>query len=391
MVALFIDLIWLMSIGVIFIYPILIRRYIKTWNKLPEWQIPKNWQPKTKVSIIIPARNEAAGIKACLDSVLKQNYPPELFEIIVVDDESTDNTAVLVQSIIKSNRTSISVKLLNNADFLSKQPSVSHKKAAITYGVANASGTLIITTDADCIVPETWLNNIVSYYEKTNAAFIAAPVNFHNENNTLERFQSLDYIGMMLITGAGIHGKFGWMSNGANLAYPKEIFIEMEGFSEIEHIASGDDLLFMQKVAERYPDRVGFIKSTAATVLSTPQKTWDSFLEQRVRWAGKTGAYRQPQLVFTQSIVFLYCALIFFSILLMLYLGPPGVLLFLILFSVKANTDFILLKKASSFFNRKDLMKIFLKGEVMHSVYIFLTGLYSVTRKEHMWKGRKVK
>lgn len=377
-----------MSIVVLIIYAILIRRYITTWKKIPDWKIPEKWFPKTTVSILIPARNEAANIQACLQSVCQQDYPSELFEILIIDDHSTDETANIIQAFSQSVEDKPSIKLIKLEDHTNHEIH-SGKKAALKTGISEAKGELIVTTDADCEVPADWLKLLVSFYEKNNSAFIAAPVNFHKGRTQIEKFQSLDYMGMMLITGAGIHGQFGWMSNGANLAYPKAIFEELNGFDGIDNIASGDDMLFMQKVVEKYPDRIGFVKNKDATVLSLAQKNWEDFLGQRIRWAGKTGAYRQPQLVFTQSLVFLLCAFILVSIPLFFVFGVKAFFLLLFLFLGKAIVDFFLLRRASKFFGHPELMHNYLNAEWLHTIYIFLTGLFSLFRKEHVWKGRK--
>ncbi|KAA3639535.1 MAG: glycosyltransferase [Bacteroidetes bacterium] len=371
-----------MSMALMIGYAILIFRYVRFWQTLPSWSMPEIWSPKTSVSIIVPARNESEDIIACLESIVLQNYPFDLFEIIVVDDHSEDDTFEKVNALI-SKKESFKISLLTSKG--------QGKKAALEAGINFASGELIATTDADCLVPENWLNLLVSFYEKHNSKFIAAPVNFHNEESLLEKFQSLDYMGMMLITGAGIHGKFGWMSNGANLAYPKAVFEELNGFSGIDQVASGDDMLFMQKVVKKYPGQIGFIKNRKATVHTKAKSTWASFLQQRIRWASKTGAYKQPQLVGTQTFVFLYCAFIFLGFPLA-FSGINHVLLsFAGLIIVKYIIDFFFLKRSSSFFNRNELMKAFLIAEWMHTVYIFLTGLSSVFRKKHSWKGRKVR
>lgn len=371
-----------MSMALMIGYVILIFRYVKYWQSLPYWAVPEKWSPKTSVSIIVPARNETKNIIPCLESIVHQKYPSELFEIIIVDDHSEDDTFEKVKAFIpKKESPNISIlKSLNSG-----------KKAALDTGIKKAAGELIVTTDADCIVPEDWLNFMVSFYEKQNSKFIAAPVNFHKEVRMLEKFQSLDYMGMMLITGAGIHGKFGWMSNGANLAYPRVVFEELNGFSGIDQVASGDDMLFMQKVVEKYPDQIGFIKTREATVFTKAKPTWSSFLQQRTRWASKTGSYKQLQLVGTQTFVFLYCAFIFLGIPLA-FSGINHVLLsFIGLIIVKYITDFYFLKRASHFFKRPELMKAFLIAEWMHTAYIFLTGLASLFKRKHNWKGRKVR
>lgn len=385
------GLFWGLSIVLVFMYRIFMRRYISAWDELAEWHLPERWRPKTSLSIIIPARNEAENISSCLQSILQQNYLSSLLEIIVIDDHSTDDTAKIVQAFIKKRKkTAPVIKLINLADCIPENTQ-SYKKAAITAGIKLATGELIVTTDADCTASSEWLAHIASFYEKKDLAFITAPVNFHKGKGLLEKFQALDYAGMMLITGAGIQGKFAWMSNGANLAYPRELFYELNGFEGIDQVASGDDMLFMQKVFERFPDKIGFLKSKKAVVFSHAKKDWRSFFQQRLRWAGKTAAYRQPRLVLRQSVAFLYCAMIFISLLWTFSFGWFALLLFSILFIVKGIYDFLLLRKASHFFGCSELMKIFPLAEWMHTGYIFLVGLLSLLIKQYEWKGRKVK
>ncbi len=170
----------------------------------------------------------------------------------------------------------------------------------------------------------------------------------------LEKFQALDYAGMMLITGAGIQGKFAWMSNGANLAYPRELFYELNGFEGIDQVASGVDMLFMQKVAEHFPNKIGFLKSKKA-------------------------------------VVFVYCTFIFISFLWTFLFGWFALLLFFLLILVKYVNDFFLLRTASRFFGISKLMTIFPFAEWLHTGYIFWVGMLSLFVKQHEWKGRKVK
>ena len=113
------------------------------------------------------------------------------------------------------------------------------------------------------------------------------------ERNLLERFQSLDFCGMMGITGAGIHKKYLLMGNGANLAYEKAVFEEVGGFEGIDHLASGDDILLMQKIAKVYPEQLVFVKNLEAVINTTAQPTWRAFIQQRVRWASKSAQYPQ--------------------------------------------------------------------------------------------------
>src|SRR4029079_15835984 len=129
---------------------------------------------------------------------------------------------------------------------------------------------VIVTTDADCKHPLTWLKTIALFYEEKKPAFIAAPVALQNDSSVLQIFQALDFMTLQGITGASVHKKIHSMCNGANLAYSKKAFEEVGGFAGIYMIASGDDMLLMHKIYIRYPGKVMFLKSKDAIVQTAP-------------------------------------------------------------------------------------------------------------------------
>lgn len=362
--------------------------YTEGWKTLPTWTIPPNFLPKTKISVLIPARNEADNIENCIDSILRQLYPLSLFEIIVIDDFSQDETAELVRHYIKNGHNNI--QLIQLAHQISPDKIQSFKKKSIEIGVSQAKGELIVTTDADCITQPNWLRLIASLYQIKKPKFIAAPVNFYQEKNSFERFQSLDFIGMMGITGAGIHTKIMSMCNGANLAYPKAIFMEMKGFQDIDKHASGDDMMLMQKIAKVYPDKIEFLKNPDATTFTKTQETLTSFINQRVRWSTKSKGYEEKQMTLILFGVWLFSLNIFISLLLSLFVGTFTLLLGSGQFLLKMIVDYRLLKTTSAYFNRSDLMQTFVKSSIYHLVYIVVVGFLGGIVKKYDWKGRKV-
>lgn len=372
----------LLTIG----YVVIIGNYIRGWNQLPEWQIPNHFRPSTAVSIIIPARDEAENILTCLHSILAQDFPSNLIQIIVIDDHSTDATPELVADLNNPN-----ILLLRLADFPTVASTQSFKKRAIQIGIQHAEGDLIVTTDADCVVPPRWLSLIVSFYESKQAVFIAAPVNFYHEQNALEKFQSLDFMGMMAVTGAGIHQGWMHMCNGANLAYPKTIFEAVNGFEGIDHLASGDDMLLMQKIAQQFPGRMGFIKNAAATVRTTAKSTLRSFVQQRIRWASKSTAYPEWKVTFVLAWVFFFCCQIALSLLLAWCWHSELWLIAGLQFIIKGVSDFIFLRKMATFFDRRDLLPSFIAAFFLHTVYIIGIGILGNIVKKYEWKGRKVR
>src|ERR1035437_3422524 len=157
-------------------YILLIAIYYVSWLRLPEFIFNGNESFTTKVSVIIPARNEEEKIEDCIDYIYGQSYPGHLYEVIIVDDNSNDKTKDIVNKYIdKCELMKISLISLNDLENFS-----SYKKRALSVGIENATGTLIISSDADCILDDNWISSIVSNYEKYKPKFISAPVTFHN-------------------------------------------------------------------------------------------------------------------------------------------------------------------------------------------------------------------
>jgi biofilm PGA synthesis N-glycosyltransferase PgaC len=338
-------------------------------------------RPQKKVSVIIPARNEEKNIQTLLYSLQHQNYPPELTEIIVIDDHSTDRTATIVKSFPE-------IVLLELRD----QSINSYKKKAIETGIGKSVGELIITTDADCVTVPGWLKTMVSFKEKNNSVFIAAPVAFSDapdDNKLLHYFQVLDFLVLQGITGASVSRKAMSMCNGANLAYEKKVFLEVNGFSGIDHIASGDDMLLMYKISVQYPGKIHYLKSKEAIVYTASAKTWKDFFNQRVRWASKANKYDDKRIFPVLLLVYLF-NLSFLVLLIAGFANYRYWIYLLCLWVAKTIIEFPFVYSVAAFFNRQSLMKYFIFFQPLHILYIIITGWLGQFGS-YEWKGRKVK
>ncbi len=339
--------------------------------------------PKTKVSILIAARNEEQNIESCVRSVLQQDYPRELMEVIVADDHSEDGTIDVVNSL-----TPRSEGKDDQAVSLFYERNVgSGKKRAIETGIKRASGVLIITTDADCVANHKWLSAIVAYYEQYHPKMIAGPVAFTNEYSWLEKWQSLDLCGMMAITAGAITNDFPNMCNGANLAYEKKVFQELGGFDGIDKQPGGDDVMLMQKIAKKYPGGVHFLKSEEAIVLTRSVKTLSELFQQRIRWLSKGTAFPDWRV----SAVLVFSWLFNVSILVNFIAGFFARELWLmagIALLLKTLFELPLLHGGCSFFAKRNLMLYVLPAQVLHILYVALAGGMSRFFK-YEWKDRK--
>ncbi len=364
-------------------YAILIGYYYKGWKQAKEVRI-SDTEFRTSISVIIPARNEEKNIAACLHSVLRQNYPADLLEVIVVDDFSDDSTAAIVRSFNN-------VKLISLKDFAGSEKLNSYKKKAIETAIAQANGDLIVTTDADCIVSKNWLSAIVSFYQQNNLAFIAGPVSYLNSSKIkfIEIFESLDFMSMQGITAASVNQKFHSMCNGANLAYEKKVFNEVGGFRGIDTIASGDDMLLMHKIYKRYPHRVGYLKSKDAIVETQPMSTLTAFFNQRIRWASKADKYDDKRIFWVLFFVYLFncwfIALLVLSIFNFQFLILLGGALI-----AKTVVELLLMVPVAKFFSRQHLLQWFLFAQPFHILYIIIAGWLGKFGS-YKWKDRKVK
>lgn len=376
------------------IYGAITLNYWRGWRDLPAWVLPENFAPRTPVTVVVPARNEAENIGACLRSILAGNYPPGLLEIIVVDDHSEDATPQLVAQLAENQ--AVKIRLLRLADHLTPGDHLnSHKKKAIETALAHASGDIIVTTDADCICPPDWLRLVVSVFEKqgSQVQMVAAPVLFHREKNCLERFQSLDFAGMMGITGAGIHQRFQRMGNGANLAYRKSAFVEVGGYAGMDGRASGDDVFLMQKIAVRWPiGGVFFLKNAAATVLTEAKPTVREFVRQRIRWGSKNAASPEKRVTLVLAAVFFFCWNILLNAVFLAVFPCRALAVLLVMQLIfKALADWQLLRELCVFFRRRDLLRWFWPSFFMHIAYIAGVGAASQFFQKYEWKGRQVR
>lgn len=366
-------------------YILLMLSYIKGWATQKDFVLPLVYEPRTHISVIIPARNEARNIGACIESILAQKYPEDLFEIIVVDDHSEDNTAGVVHEHAAKNLRCISL-----ADHLGDGKEINaYKKAAIAAGISCSNGSLIVTTDADCIAPNAWLMHIAACYEIENPSMVIAPVIYTSNHSLLQLLQMTDFMSMQGITAAAHKLRLGNMSNGANLAFRKSAYDFIGGYDGMEHLASGDDYLLMTKMNQFYPNSIAYLKSPKAVVSTTPQPGWGSFLQQRIRWASKSGKYKDTRLTLILMLVYLFNL----SFLVLAIGGVFNSLLWYmawVMLAVKILAEYVFLIPVAWFFRREWVLPYFPFLQPFHILYIIVAGFLGFVGG-YEWKGRRVR
>lgn len=338
-------------------------------------------QAPTQFTVIIPARNEAANIKACVDSILAQDYPMDAFEIIVIDDFSEDDTAFIVNAL---HAQFPQVRLLQLADHCKEGETLAYKKKAIEIAVSVAKGDWIVTTDADCMVPPRWLFLYNAYIQQHQPAFVAAPVMFIKTAGILNQFQLLDFLALQGITAAAVGAGKHSMSNGANLGFEKAAFIAVGGYQGVDHIASGDDMFLMHKMKQTLHKPVGYLFHPDAIVLTAAMDTWKGFILQRIRWASKARYYDDRSITWVLTLVYLFNL----SFVLLALMGSWSTLIIALAF--KTFFELFFLDPVAAFFKLKPELRYFVFYQPIHIVYNIAAGLFGQF-KTYSWKGRKVK
>jgi cellulose synthase/poly-beta-1,6-N-acetylglucosamine synthase-like glycosyltransferase len=376
---------WLVIVSLLLFvaYASLIGYYIRGWNACPEFESDPFFHPKVKVTVIVPARNEENAIGRCISSLLEQTYPSSLLEIIVVDDHSEDGTARVVETF-----SSETVRLIKLKDFIGDEKN-SYKKKAIAVGISHANGDCIITTDADCISGPDWIREVIAFKESASAEFVAAPVRLQPRERLLDIFQSLDFLTMQAITCAAVFRKLHVMCNGANLAYSKSAFLEVNGFENIDTLASGDDMLLMYKITERFPGKIAYLKSKKAIVTSQPAKSWGHFWQQRIRWASKGTHYQDKILVRILVLVYSFNFALVALFIVSLW-NADALIVAVLLLLCKIIIEYPLVNSVVSFFSQRRLLFFFPFLQPLHLVYVLVAGFLGKFGT-YEWKGRKVK
>ena len=376
----FLDL-FLMLTGILLLaYALLIGYAWYGWKRVPVFQ-PMSGHLSKPISIIIAARSEEGQIGECLESLLAQDFSSDMFEVIVADDHSEDRTVQVVQSYADRG---LPVRVL-----VAGAGDAEGKKAAITRGIAAATHELIATTDADCRFPKQWLRTLSDFQSANHAEFVAAPVKLTMGRSFLDRFQSLDFLTLQGITAVAVH--HGWfnMCNGANLMYTRTAFQSVKGFEGIDRVASGDDMLLMEKIGRAFPGKIGYCLSPDAVVETAPAADWRAFLQQRIRWASKSALYRSMKIKLVLLLVYLV-NLGLTTMLLGMLLKPEWGLFAGIGFLCKWLVEWPFTNSVAAFYGRKKLMTWFLLMQPFHALYTVLAGGFGLAGG-YRWKGREIR
>jgi poly-beta-1,6-N-acetyl-D-glucosamine synthase len=336
---------------------------------------------KTQFSIIVPFRDEAQNLENLLQSFVDLDYPKDQFEIILVNDFSSDNYKSIIEKFKEA--------LLNLRCIDAEVSDISPKKAALSLGILKAKYDWIVTTDADCQVPKNWLKAYTQKIVINQPLLIAGLVKFSKSKTFLDRFQCLDLLSLQ----ATLLGTFGQhkpiLCHGANLCFSKQLFYELNGYKTHQYIASGDDVFLLEAALKKYPDKVTVLNSLEATVSTQTESTFKKLLSQRTRWAAKASAYKNTPIKIVGLIVFaMNLLLIVLGVL--SFFKFFSIQLFGLIFLLKFNIDALILYSTARYFKQESVLKSYILSSFLYPLFSVTSVLLGMTNG-FTWKDRKFK
>jgi cellulose synthase/poly-beta-1,6-N-acetylglucosamine synthase-like glycosyltransferase len=315
--------------------------------------------PDIFISVVIACRNEEKALPNLLDCLAHQKYSQANFEVIIIDDHSSDTTAALASGF---NR-------IQNLTIIPNKGS--GKKEALRTGINTARGELIVTTDADCTTGKEWLKTIGAFYQSDKPDMIISPVMLEEKSGFFGRFQELEFLSLQAITAGTAEAGNPTMCNGANLAFTKTAYTENVNQLRFD-IATGDDVFLLHSMKKR-KSSIRLLFSENALVRTRQAENLSSFLKQRKRWASKATAYRD---IFSIVLGIVTFATILIQILLLSGSFFDVALLqsFLIFFIMKSIPDFLILMQITKRYGRRNLMWSFLPSQFIYPFYVLIVS-----------------
>ncbi|MFP4547004.1 MAG: glycosyltransferase [Fidelibacterota bacterium] len=332
------------------------------------------------VTVIIALKNEEENLHDLLRGLKDQDYPGNKHEILLVDNDSADNTFAKLQQLTAK---------LDNFHCLSTknyQSEYRYKKEALMMGIENSRGDIILSTDADCVIPATWISAMVRNYTEDVEMVIGFSEVIAN-SSVFQKLQTLDFMQLMAAAKGSLNLGFPWGGSGQNISFRKQAFYNCEGYKNLKTIKGGDDTLFIQKFAKKNEGRIVFADNHGSGVKTKAVESFRAFMRQRIRWASEANYTRHFNLlVFFISLGTFLANFSILYYLIMSFINSSYWPYFLGLTALKFLGEFALALKAAKSFGLKRVLPFFPLWFVIYPAYAFFLGIMSFQGQKVKWK-----
>ena len=361
------------SIGILFFYASFMLYFFSGLIRLRKESIVKHQDTPT-VSIVVAARNEEENIGNLLVDLSQQTYPHEKVQVVIADDRSTDNTWSIISEYKNKYSNFSGVKIAD----LSK--TMTSKKHALTKAIEKSSGEIIISTDADCRVPKTWVKCIVETFDEETGLVVGYSKIDTESESLFNHYQSIDFLALMSANAGTLGWGNAWTGSGQNIAYRRSAFDTINGFNPAADKISGDDFYLVQAISKIAKtiyniNPEGFVKTKSSNGIC-------NFISQRIRWASNTKKLFNTDYFF---LLFLFVNLFTNVLLLSTFLLRDYWQFLPMLFGIKFLFDTIVLFYGSKLFRTEIKLNSYLLWFFLQPLYTPLLGIFSMFGK-FRWK-----
>lgn len=334
------------------------------------------------ISVIVAAHNEEKDIANLLDSLSFQEYPKDKYKIIIVNDRSRDNTEEIIKRYSEK---------YNNIKYLKidkDDKNLVGKKNALTKGIEKSKGNVLLFTDADCVPSKNWLKSMNNQFNLGFDVVVGySPLVSYNKKTILQKFifllKRLERLSIFAISAGTIGWNWGVTATGRNFAYKRNVFDELNGFSGIGHISSGDDDLFLQKISKSKRYKIVFAKDKKSFVNSVERKNVKEQINQEKRRASKW-IYYPLNIKIYSALIFVFYLFLLISFVMAIF-SSFSWNLFLGVFIIKVIFDFLIVIKGTILFRENRLLWIFPLAEIFYIPYFLIFGLLG-TFTRYRWR-----
>ncbi|NOY50708.1 MAG: glycosyltransferase [Chlorobi bacterium] len=333
----------------------------------------------SKISVVVAIRNEAGNILNLLRSIASQSLSTSLFELIIVDDNSTDAGTGIIEGFMKSHG-HLNIRVVKSGG--------QGKKQALRKGFDLVENELVFTTDGDCVLHESLLELYLSFFETHKELKLAfGAVVYSRGKGLLNRVFRLEFSSLVASGAASAGIGLPLMANGANMAFKLSAYKKIAAGLTGAEYASGDDVFLVHGIAKGFgAAAVGFVKNKNALVETHAPRNAASFLNQRIRWGSKAKAYKSIWPALVATVVFLFNFMISVSAVLSVY--RTWFLAVFVLFTLlKFLVDLPLSRNFSKYFRQEKDYYLLFPLEFIYPFYIVASALYPLLFGFN-WKGR---
>lgn len=349
--------------------------YVFVFGKFAFAKVKTNNPKRIPVSIIVCAKNEAENVARFVPMLMEQDYPD--FEVVLIDDASSDATLDLFEAFEKQYSNIKLVKVENNEAFWG------NKKFALTLGIKAATKEYLLFTDADCFpASKDWIKEMTSNFTLNKTIVLGYGAYEKVANSFLNKIIRFETMLTAVQYFSWAKSGHPYMGVGRNLAYKKEEFFNVRGFMDHMKIRSGDDDLFINQASSSKNTTICF--TPESFTYSEPKKSFKDWFAQKRRHVSTASFYKSFDRM--QLAVFYVSQLLFvlLSIVLLAFLHEWIIVLSIIGF--RYLFTWITLGFSAGKLKEKDVMYWFPVIElvvIFTQLNIFMTNIFS---KPVHWK-----